>query len=62
MENDIEKLKFPIGKYKAILEFNFSRTVEDIKTLEIGQFFLLTQNQNKLFLKSMLNHYLKIYF
>ena len=31
MENDIEKLKFPIGKYKAILEFNFSRTVEDIK-------------------------------
>ena len=34
MEKDIEKLKFPIGKYKAILEFNFSRTVEDIKTLE----------------------------
>ena len=34
MENEIEKLKFPIGKYKAILEFNFSRTVEDIKTLE----------------------------
>jgi len=34
MENDIEKLKFPIGKYKAILEFNFSRTIEDIKTLE----------------------------
>ena len=34
MENDIEKLKFQIGKYKAILEFNFSRTVEDIKTLE----------------------------
>ena len=34
MENDIEKLKFPIGKYKAILEFNFSRTIQDIKTLE----------------------------
>ena len=34
MEENIEKLKFPIGKYKAILEFNFSRTVEDIKTLE----------------------------
>ena len=34
MENDIEKLKFPIGKYKAIHEFNFSRTIEDIKTLE----------------------------
>ena len=34
MEKNIEKLKFPIGKYKAILEFNFSRTVEDIKTLE----------------------------
>ena len=34
MEKDIEKLKFPIGKYKAILEFNFSRTVQDIKTLE----------------------------
>ena len=34
MEKDIEKLKFPIGKYKAILEFNFSRTVEDIKTLD----------------------------
>ena len=29
MEKNIEKLKFPIGKYKAILEFNFSRTVED---------------------------------
>ena len=34
MEENIEKLKFPIGKYKAVLEFNFSRTVEDIKTLE----------------------------
>ena len=34
MENEIEKLKFPIGKYKDILEFNFSRTVENIKTLE----------------------------
>ena len=34
MKSNIEKLKFPIGKYKAILEFNFSRTVEDIKTLE----------------------------
>ena len=34
MKSDIEKLKFPIGKYKAILEFNFSRTIEDIKTLE----------------------------
>ena len=34
MKENIEKLKFPIGKYKAILEFNFSRTVEEIKTLE----------------------------
>ena len=34
MENELDNLKFPIGKYKAILDFNFSRTVEDIKTLE----------------------------
>ena len=34
MENELNNLKFPIGKYKAILDFNFSRTVEDIKTLE----------------------------
>ena len=35
MENELDNLKFPIGKYKAILDFNFSRTVEDIKTLEL---------------------------
>ena len=34
MEDELDSLKFPIGKYKAILDFNFSRTVEDIKTLE----------------------------
>ena len=34
MKNELDNLKFPIGKYKAILDFNFSRTVEDIKTLE----------------------------
>ena len=34
MENELDNLKFPIGKYKAILDFNFSRTVEDIKTLD----------------------------
>lgn len=35
MNDKIDNLKFPIGKYKAILEFDFSRTVEDIKTLEL---------------------------
>ena len=34
MQNELERLKFPIGKYKAMLDFNFSRTVEDIRTLE----------------------------
>ena len=34
MQNELESLKFPIGKYKAMLDFNFSRTVEDIRTLE----------------------------
>ncbi|MEC7880241.1 MAG: hypothetical protein VX718_02825, partial [Bacteroidota bacterium] len=34
MEENIEKLQFPIGKYKANLEFDFSKTLEDIKTLE----------------------------
>ena len=34
MEENIEKLQFPIGKYKASLEFDFSKTSEDMKTLE----------------------------
>ena len=34
MEENIEKLQFPIGKYKANLEFDFSRTLEDMNTLE----------------------------
>ena len=34
MQDELESLKFPIGKYKAMLDFNFSRTVEDIRTLE----------------------------
>ena len=34
MEENIEKLQFPIGKYKANLEFDFSKTSEDMKTLE----------------------------
>ena len=34
MEINIEKLQFPIGKYKANLEFDFSRTLEDMKILE----------------------------
>ena len=34
MEENIEKLQFPIGKYKANLEFDFSKTLEDIDTLE----------------------------
>lgn len=34
MEENIEKLQFPIGKYKPNLEFDFSKTSEDIKTLE----------------------------
>ena len=37
MEKNIEKLKFPIGKYKAIFESNLSRTVEDIKSFESFQ-------------------------
>ncbi len=34
MEENIEKLQFPIGKYKANLEFDFSKTLQDIDTLE----------------------------
>lgn len=34
MEENIEKLQFPIGKYRANLEFDFSRTLQDIDTLE----------------------------
>ena len=46
MEKDIEKLKFPIGKYKAILEFNFSRTAAFIFSLDsIGNLLLLHQVQ-----------------
>ena len=33
MEENIEKLQFPIGKYKPNLEFDFSRTVKDMDTL-----------------------------
>ena len=34
MEENIEKLQFPIGKYRANLEFDFSKTLQDIDTLE----------------------------
>ena len=34
MEENIEKLQFPIGKYKPNLEFDFSRTLKDMDTLE----------------------------
>ena len=33
MEENIENLQFPIGKYKPNLEFDFSRTVKDMDTL-----------------------------
>ncbi len=33
MEENIEKLQFPIGKYKPNLEFDFSRTLKDMDTL-----------------------------
>ena len=35
MEENIEKLQFPIGKYRANLEFDFSRTLQDIRYTRI---------------------------